>query len=61
MLSADIFKTLHPRCGTSFLLVVMVISMIVYTFLPFESFLGKFGARVLLIPVIAGIVEHSLY
>ena len=53
--NAQKFTTLHPRCGTSFLLVVMVISMIVYTFMPFESFAGKFGARVLLIPVIAGL------
>ena len=53
--NAQTFKTLHPRCGTSFLLVVMVISAIVYTFLPFDSFIGKFAGRVLLIPVIAGI------
>ena len=53
--NAQTFKTLHPRCGTSFLLVVMVISMIVYTFMPFESFVGKFAARVFMIPVIAGI------
>jgi uncharacterized protein YqhQ len=53
--NAQRFKTLHPRCGTSFLLVVMVISAIIYTFMPFESFAGKFAARVFLIPVIAGI------
>jgi uncharacterized protein YqhQ len=53
--NAQTFKTLHPRCGTSFLLVVMVISMAVYAFLPFESFAGKFAARVFLIPLIAGI------
>lgn len=44
----------HPRCGTSFLLVVMVIAMIFYLFLPFQSFAGKFIARILLLPVIAG-------
>ena len=53
--NAQRFTTLHPRCGTSFLLVVMVISMIVYTFLPFTSFAAKFAARVALIPVIAGL------
>ena len=52
--NAQSFTTLHPRCGTSFLLVVMVVSMVVYTFLPFETFAGKFAARVVLIPVIAG-------
>ena len=44
----------HPRCGTSFLLVVMVIALIVYLFLPFQSFLWKFISRILLLPVIAG-------
>jgi uncharacterized protein YqhQ len=45
----------HPRCGTSFLLVVMVIAMVVYMFLPFQSFAGKLGGRILLLPVIAGV------
>ena len=49
------FVTWHPRCGTSFLLVVMVISMIVYAFLPIDSFVGKFVARIALLPVIVGI------
>jgi uncharacterized protein YqhQ len=49
------FSTFHPRCGTSFLLVVMVISMIVYTFIPFQGFVAKFVWRLLLLPVIAGV------
>jgi uncharacterized protein YqhQ len=53
--NARTFTTLHPRCGTSFLLVVMVISMVVYAALPFESFAAKMAARVILIPVITGI------
>lgn len=53
--NAQRFTTLHPRCGTSFLLVVMLLSMIIYAFLPFDTFAGKFAARVALIPVIAGI------
>jgi uncharacterized protein YqhQ len=53
--NARTFRTLHPRCGTSFLLVVMVISMIVYAMLPFESFGAKMAARVILIPVITGV------
>ena len=52
--NAQRFKTLHPRCGTSFLIVVMVISMIVYALLPFESFGARFAARIVLIPLIAG-------
>jgi uncharacterized protein YqhQ len=53
--TAQAFTTLHPRCGTSFLLVVMVISMVVYAFLPFDGFIGKFLGRVALLPVVAGI------
>jgi uncharacterized protein YqhQ len=53
--NANAFPTWHPRCGTSFLIVVMVVSAIVYAFLPFDSFAGKFAARVALIPLIAGL------
>jgi uncharacterized protein YqhQ len=45
----------HPRCGTSFLLVVMVIAMLVYMVLPFRSFAGKLVARILLLPLIVGL------
>ncbi|PYV24909.1 MAG: DUF1385 domain-containing protein [Acidobacteria bacterium] len=44
----------HPRCGTSFLLVVMAIAMVLYMFLPFRSFAGKFAGRIVLLPVIVG-------
>ena len=45
----------HPRCGTSFLLVVMGIAMLVYMFLPFHSFMLRFLGRIALLPVIAGV------
>lgn len=53
--NAQGFSTFHPRCGTSFLLVVMLISMAVYMAIPFEGFAGKFLSRVLLLPLIAGL------
>lgn len=53
--NAQKFTTFHPRCGTSFLLVVMVISMIVYTLVPFQGFGMKLLSRVALLPVITGI------
>jgi uncharacterized protein YqhQ len=52
---AQQFVTWHPRCGTSFLLVVMVISMIFYAFLPIDNFAGKLAARIALLPVITGL------
>ncbi len=36
--NAQAFTTHHPRCGTSFLLVVMLVSMVVYTLIPFDGF-----------------------
>lgn len=45
----------HPRCGTSFLLAVMVIAIGVYALLPFDSFLMRFVGRIALLPVIAGV------
>jgi len=53
--NAQRFVTFHPRCGTSFLLVVMVISMIVYALLPFDSFAAKFLGRIALLPLITGL------
>jgi len=46
---------LHPRCGTSFLLVVMILSVIVYAFIPFSSFSLKLISRIFLIPFLAGL------
>ena len=48
-------STFHPRCGTSFLMVVMLISALVYAFIPFESLAMRLLSRIILIPVIAGI------
>jgi uncharacterized protein YqhQ len=53
--NAQKFATFHPRCGTSFLLVVMMISVGVYALVPFDGFAGKMAARVLLLPLIAGL------
>lgn len=53
--NAQSFSTFHPRCGTSFLIVVMLVSIVVYTVFPFESFLAKFLLRLAALPVIAGL------
>ena len=50
------FSTLHPRCGTSFLLIVMVMSMFVFSFIPNEwLFVDKLLSRFFLIPLIAAL------
>ena len=53
--NAQSFVTWHPRCGTSFLLVVMVISMLTYMLIPFDGFVAKLLSRVALLPVITGV------
>jgi uncharacterized protein YqhQ len=53
--AAQKFSTYHPRCGTSFLMTVMLISIAVYTLVPVTTFASRFGIRILLLPLIAGI------
>src|SRR6266581_5865661 len=49
------YSTYHPRCGTSFLMTVMLISIGFYMLVPFTTFWARFGARIALLPVIAGV------
>lgn len=49
------FSTLHPRCGTNFLMIVMLISMFIFTFLGWPSLLERITSRIILMPVIAGV------
>ncbi|MBQ2931868.1 MAG: DUF1385 domain-containing protein [Clostridia bacterium] len=46
---------LHPRCGTSFLLIVMVVSVIVFSFISWNNPFVRLGLRLLLLPVVAGL------
>ncbi len=52
---AQKFSTYHPRCGTSFLMTVMLISIAFYALVPFTTFWARFAARIVLLPVIAGV------
>lgn len=50
------YSPLHPRCGTSFLLIVMIISIFTFSFIPQEwLFTYKFLSRLIFIPLIAGL------
>lgn len=53
--NAQRFVTWHPRCGTSFLVVVLIVSLIGYAFLPIDNFWAKLAARIALLPFIVGI------
>lgn len=55
------YSRLHPRCGTSFLLIVMLVSIVVFSIIPKPwPFYMKAGSRVVLLPLIAGISYEFL-
>ena len=54
--TAQTFSTLHPRCGTSFLLLVFVISIVLFTAVGYQGnvYLWRLLSRLALLPVVAG-------
>jgi uncharacterized protein YqhQ len=48
-------STQHPRCGTSFLMFVMVVSIIVFSIFKFHAFWAIFLSRLVLLPVVSGL------
>ena len=53
--SVQKYSTYHPRCGTSFLMTVMIISILVYMLFPVTTFWARFAIRIALLPVITGL------
>lgn len=53
--NAQRFVTWHPRCGTSFLMVVLIIALVVFAVLPVHGFWAKFAWRIGLLPVLVGV------
>ncbi len=49
------YSTYHPRCGTSFLMTVMLISIGFYMLVPYTTFWARFASRIVLLPLIAGV------
>ena len=58
--NAEKFPTLHPRCGTSFLVFVLLVSLLLFSFLGWPNLVWRIASRILLIPVIAGISYELL-
>ena len=53
--TAQQFSTAHVRCGTNFLLIVMVVAVFVYSVIPRPNIWFVIGSRIVLVPVIAGL------
>jgi uncharacterized protein YqhQ len=49
------FTTFHPRCGTSFMFVIMFLSMIFYILVPVQGFAAKLALRIVMLPVLTGL------
>ncbi|GAB6107611.1 DUF1385 domain-containing protein [Fusibacter bizertensis] len=49
------FSTLHPRCGTSFIFFVLMISIIIFTFISWENVLTRLLTKLILFPIVAGL------
>ncbi len=56
----DRHSTLHIRCGTNFLIIVMIITIFVFTLFGTPGIWWRIGSRVLAIPVIAGLAYEAL-
>lgn len=54
------YPTMHPRCGTSFLLLVIIVSVLVFSLVTPEGFALKLVSRLLLLPLIAGVSYELL-
>lgn len=49
------YSTLHIRCGTAFMLIVMVVAIFTFSFLPVNNVLYRLAGKILLLPLVAGI------
>ncbi|WP_346869188.1 DUF1385 domain-containing protein [Clostridium sp. UBA5119] len=58
--NAKKFGRLHPRCGTNFLFLVMVISIIIFSFTGWQSIGQRVISRVLLLPVVSGVTYEVI-
>jgi len=56
----ETFTTLHPRCGTGFLLIVVVVSVLVFSLLGRPPLAWRILSRILLIPVVAGLGYEAI-
>jgi len=54
------FSRLHPRCGTSFIFIILIVSIVLFSIMPNLGFFGNLAYRILLIPVIGGISYELL-
>lgn len=57
---AEAFGRLHPRCGTNFMFLVMIVSIIVFSFTGWDTLWSRIVSRVILLPVVSGITYEII-
>ncbi len=55
------FPTAHPRCGTAFLLAVILVAAVLFAFLPASTLVGRLALRLALLPVLAALSYEALW
>lgn len=58
--NAKRYSRLHPRCGTSFIIIVLLISILLFSLMPSKDFATRLSYRVILIPIIGAISYEIL-
>ncbi len=54
------YTTLHPRCGTNFLFIVMIVSIVIFAFLGWPDLWIRIVSRIILMPLVAGIAYEII-
>ena len=54
------YTTRHPRCGTNWLMIVMIISIFIFSFLGRPGILMRIVSRIILVPIVAGLAYESI-
>lgn len=58
--NAQRFSRFHPRCGTNFLFLVMVISIVIFSFTGYQSIIHRITWRILLLPLVSGVTYEVI-
>jgi uncharacterized protein YqhQ len=54
------FNTLHYRCGSSFIILTVIVGVIIYSFVPYHTFMERIIQRLILLPVVIGVSYEAL-
>jgi uncharacterized protein YqhQ len=54
------YTTLHPRCGTNFLFIVMIVSIVMFAFLGWPDLWIRIVSRIILMPLVAGLAYEII-